>query len=842
MPISAATPAPPRVLYPVEDWPQDPTEALLLSTALFRPDWETAEADLVALCAEEMPAALARTRARAAAWWNDRPKPRILELPSGERRPTFLAPFHPAPEGDISIVGARQAAAIRDWFARAVIEGHALRAAEADADVGVKAFLPTQVSKEAMMGGQGTGKTTRALEQLAAQGEGLIWWLAVPTHRLGGEALDRYQTVAGPTSPRAMVVRGRGADSLRDKGETMCRRNKVVQQALDEGVDVEKSICAVCPLRDTCEYLAQMAEAKAAALDPNGALYIVPHEYLYLNSSIPKPHALVIDEAIGKPYTLSLLARKDITDVPASIRKGKRDLILGDAVGARLEMTLAAIHHELGQGNRGLRARVKRALSLEAIQDALRALGRLSEPPKVAPGEAADDEALRKALGRGSTGREWAKKVRPLVRAILTEWEIPGDRADFRGLWIDRDDRVHICRLREDRLPEGRPLLWLDGTGTPEIFQRVMPGVRCHVFAVDRKGTVVQTTGRSWSRTSLTARGLGDPSSKPLSAKAERDARRAREAIRAWIDEKPGTFVAASQSVIKMLRDEGMTSDGGHFGALRGLNAWEDLKRAVVVGYDQPPVDTIEDIARALSARDPGPFMSLGTEDKDPHMAWVEGYRAGLYRQTRLRRMRDGTVRPVAVACHPDPLVDAVWCQIRDGEVMQAADRVRGAYNERTLIFLSEVALPIAIDREMPSWDLIARGLRAAGHTVAREGLGRLQDALEKHDALPLVAEEMARLEPGIWATPWAAKAFLARLGGPETAARRAAEKGDGEHIDSKYMATVTFFRAEGARGRASVALVRAGVSPEGALSAVMGRAVRIEGTLPAAGAMRAAG
>ena len=812
----------------LDKWKPDPTEGILLREALFNPAWETSEAELVALFAKEMPDALERVRSMAAEYWAERDPPRVLRLPNGERRQTYLAPFYAPPEGDISVVGARQAEAIRDWFSRAAAEGRAWRNAEADADVGVKAFIPAHVSREAIMGGQGTGKTTSVLEQLAAQGAGLIWWLAVPTHRLASEALERYETIARPTSPRAMVVRGRGAESPTEKGATMCRRNDVVQKAIDEGVDVEKSICAVCPLRGACEYLSQMSQAKAAAADPHGVIYIVPHEYLYLNSSVPKPHALVIDEAISQPFTLSLLARKDISDVPASIRKGKKDLILGEAAGARLEMTLGAIHSVLGDGNLALRARMKREISLFAMQDALRTLGRLAEPPTVAPGEAADDEALKKALERGATGREWSKKVRPLVRAILTEWEIPGDRDTFRGLWIDRDDRVHICRLREAKLPEGRPLLWLDGTGVPEILQRVMPGLRCHVFAVDRKGTVVQTTGRTWSRTSLTARGLGDPKAKPLSAKAEADARRAREAIRAWIDDKPGTFVAASQLVLKMMRDEGLKSDGGHFGALRGLNAWEELERAVIVGYDQPPVDTIEDMARALSACDPAPFPTLGTESKDPHVAWVEGYRAGLYRQTRLRRMRDGTVRPVAVACHPDPLVDAVWCQKRDGEVMQAADRVRGAYKERALIFLSEVALPIAIDHEIDSRDLIALGLRAAGKTARMEGLSRLRDILPRHDAFPLVPEEMARLEPGIWASAWAAKAFLARLGGAEAAARSAAEKGDGPHIDLIYMSTVTFFRAAGARGRASVALVRVGADAKAALEAAMGRPVEI--------------
>jgi hypothetical protein len=223
-------------------------------------------------------------------------------------------------------------------------------------------------------------------------------------------------------------------------------------------------------------------------------------------------------------------------------------------------------------------------------------------------------------------------------------------------------------------------------------------------------------------------------------------------------------------------------------------------------------------------------------------MAWVEGYRAGLYRQTRLRRMRDGTVRAVAVACHPDPLVDAVWCQKRDGEVMQAADRVRGAYNERTLIFLSEVALPIAIDQEIDSRDLIALGLRAAGKTAVMEGVSRLQDILPRHEALPLVPEVMASLEPSVWSSALAAKLFLHRLGGAEAAARRASEKGYGPHIDSYYMSTVTFFRAAGARGRASVALVRVGVDAQAAVAAAMGRPVEILGAAAAAGPTRAAG
>src|SRR5688500_11666153 len=108
----------------------------------------------------------------------------------------------------------------------------------------------------------------------------------------------------------------------------------------------------------------------------------------------------------------------------------------------------------------------------------------------------------------------------------------------------------------------------------------------------------------------------------------------------------------------------------GHFAKVRGINAWEDCRTAVIVGREQVSPQRLEGMTRPFTATDPEPFQTFG----------------GYVRQTRGRRMRDGTVQPVAVEVHPDPRCQELLEQVREAEIIQAADRVRPIFNERSLV------------------------------------------------------------------------------------------------------------------------------------------------------------
>jgi hypothetical protein len=80
-----------------------------------------------------------------------------------------------------------------------------------------------------------------------------------------------------------------------------------------------------------------------------------------------------------------------------------------------------------------------------------------------------------------------------------------------------------------------------------------------------------------------------------------------------------------------------------------------------LVPRERITIEELEARARPFLATDPEPFR--------PASAFVF--------ETQYRRMRDGTRSPVKVKVHPDPRVQAVLYQMREGEAMKAIAEMR---------------------------------------------------------------------------------------------------------------------------------------------------------------------
>ena len=760
------------------------------------------------------------------------------------KRLRALERWTPAPEKGRDETVAEQRRAIREWAHKAVgwaakhgaedvQERHrglvaATKRLEDEADIdGYLAAVndagrltaPATAPRLLITGAQGTGKSSTLLDALAAlQAQGVIVWVAVPTHDRVEETVAEYRKARARLKGGLDIlpIRGRSAPSRTTPGETMCRRWDVVKEAQAEGVEVETQICRTCPLRTSCEYVEQ--RTRALDLVGRGGIFVVPHDYLYLPSFLPSPGVIVIDEAIRSPVHVETLLPGLLTTVP--------DDVLSSANGGLIMSVLGGLAAALARGgnDRG-REEARAALSKADVRRVSNLLADLQEPPNV-DSVASDDGALRAALKHGAAVRSWARACREIVRAVLREWDIeptpehPDGRPGFRGVWIEKTRKatvIRAARLRRHKIGRDKPVLWLDGTGDPALCGLILPGLEHKHFPVDRQGLVVQSKGQLWSRTSLIARPVGDLKVEPLSEDLARRAGIKREALRAFADAKPGTFVASNKPTIELLKKEGMKSMAGHFGALSGLNTWQNCTRAVIVGCDMPQVDAVEAIARGYTALDPAPFPSA----------------PGYVRVRRWRRMRDGRRVPVQVLTHPDPFCDAVLWQHREAEVLQALDRVRGVFRARTIIILNELALPLAIDREVDAKEIIRIGRGAAGRDIKAKGIGRLLALLPAAVAVPLTREGLHRGWPGVWTSECQARLWLAEQGGPEAVAKAVQENCLGDVIEDHVNATQTVFRAvrfraEGARGPASIGLVREGTDPAEALAAVLRRPVQV--------------
>lgn len=787
------------------------------------------------------------------------PLRRELVLPKGRRVKTGLPLLYPTPPMPAEKAAAAQRATIREWSRKAIAWAHenaiddeeereewgrflegndglpdedfdaAIQAQQQGRLAARAATKPATPPRLLIRGAQGSGKTKAVLQALAAlRGRGLRVWLMVPTIKRAEATLNEYREIAGPGALPAIVIRGRNAESRHAPGEKMCRRSDIAQKAQREGVNVEEQICQHCPFRDACEYREQQAEA--VALRDAGAIYILAHEYLYLPSSTPVGQIIVIDEAISGPVHIDMPLLGALTEVPDRLRD-RED-------GQELIDLLLDVRDCLAAGNNCARAEIRKHIPLADLRAASKALLKMAKPPEVA---GLDDAGIKRALERDQGLREWARCAREILRAIIHEYNLPEDaqgtgRASFRAIWLDEPRGgpggprfLHVSRLRGHKIGKKRPVLWLDGTGDPDLCRRIVPGLEDREFAIDRRGRIIQSSGKSFSRSSLTAK-VDPDAEEVLNPEKGQRAARDRAAIRALADKVPGTFVATAAPVEDLLKAEGLQSQIGHFGALAGLNDWENCPRALVAGSDTPPIHALEDTARGYSARDPEPYHSVAA-------VWSEGVRQSLFRITRLRRMRDGTVRATEMQCHPDPLTDAVLRQRREAQVLQAVDRVRAVFNDREMVLLNNLALPFAIDEERPAQDLLDEGRKAAGEDVKARGISRLWEIMAGADAVPLSAERLTAVWPQIWPSRDAAWAWLKNLGGAQAVARAASNYVEGPVTENLchgilHLIRPVSFRAEGARGRPSIGLVREGVDPAAALARVMGRPVEVLGAL----------
>jgi hypothetical protein len=187
--------------------------------------------------------------------------------------------------------------------------------------------LPRKGERTLITGAQGSGKSRTVAETIAELPRGLVLWWLVPTLEKAEEQVAQYESLAGPDSMRARVVRGRGAaDPLHD-GEAMCPRYQVVNRAAAMGVNVQKTICDNgCPLRNQCGFQAQ----KAAIQDNSTGLFVMAADYLWLPCPAPRHDLAVVDESV-RPRRSS-----------TSTRRGSPMTTSGRAAGSRKPWSAAA--------------------------------------------------------------------------------------------------------------------------------------------------------------------------------------------------------------------------------------------------------------------------------------------------------------------------------------------------------------------------------------------------------------------------------------------------------------------------------------------------------------------
>jgi hypothetical protein len=652
--------------------------------------------------------------------------------------------------------------------------------------------LPKRGERTLVTGAQGTGKSRTCAKTIAKLPSGglSIWWL-VPTLEKADEQAGEYNRMRTTDSLLGRVVRGRGGlDPRTGNADAMCPRYQVVNRAASMGVFVQKQICDNgCSLRFWCGFQRQ---ATALREDPTG-LFLMANDYLWLPCPAPRPDLVIVDESVVDKATDTVSF--DPSRIVADDLWAGGDL--EEAMGRRCLALLvrAAVVEHPGRELAFLR---EQDVTIEAVREALSHLATREEAQPVLDGTMSDKKIAD--ILDAVEARE-ILKVLKLFRQIRIE--LPQPRKRLSTVWFDsnarvmvdgeveRQPRVFVSTVRTLRLAQEIPVLALDGTGSIDLNRRIFgQRMTCERFAVPRNAEVWQVTSKAFSRQSITGT---DRRGNPISPKKTSEAARLRRQVLDLLKMLPGKVLLVTyKQAEEILRpDLPPNVHTEHFGALRGLNAYEHCETAVVMGREQPSAQAIEALTRPFCATDAEPFLPVGE----------------YVLQSRGRRMRNGGPNVAQVQVHPDTRCQAMLEQVREAEIAQAVDRVRPVFNRRRIIVLTNVALDLTVNHAL-TWPELRPGKFA--HAFARHGV------------LPLSAGDLCRGFPDLWRLENTAKVELNRAGFYTT------EKGvhfpNNISIWSLYPISTARYRRKNQRGAAARALVNPALpDPRAVLESLVG-------------------
>ncbi len=625
----------------------------------------------------------------------------------------------------------------------------------------------------------GTGKTQAArdrakqmLTKMRAAGDGRAIVIAVPEHRLSNEIAETFN--ADSRGLCAEGWRGREArkPDAQSDDERMCANLETVREGQRLCADIEKEICAVCPHKESCPYLAQ------ASMTPD--LLIVAHQMIFAGA-LPKPikergiAALVVDES---PWQAGLFGTEAPIDIPL------------DAPSQ-----WPAPEGDEGEKLKGCRERLVEALRKEPDGWVAKEALREAFIDTVAATEAHRAEWSRKVEDGNWRERHANKSLRRaalLWRNVESLAAIDGPEVSGRLDLTHNNDDVRVIRVsgrNEIKKAWRVPTLIVDALLDDKLIRPYWPKVKVvgqyDVEAPHQR--IRQVSTKSFAISQLAPR--NDPD------KGKHLRRYVHATIEAEAREAGGrALVVGNKSVIEAMPTFSEVIDVAWFNAVAGLDRWRDVSLVVIVGRPQPNPHAVERIAGALAGAAPLP---VGTDD-----GWYakgDGFRE--------IKVEGGYVRsPAETAIHPDPFAERIRSRICAGELVQAIGRGRGgnrtADDPLEVLVLTDVVLPLPV--EVAEAETIRRAphdLMLAAGGVAFEG-----------------AAAAATAYPDLWATTQAAKKALQRFTGGHSPI------GGSYRTLSPTAERLVIFQKAGARQRPQMAWVSAKIAnPQAKIEALLG-------------------
>lgn len=637
----------------------------------------------------------------------------------------------------------------------------------------------------------GLGKTRKLLQILVENRNAhqLNIDVYVPQHRLADELASELDTTMGNVSfksrrrIRVQIIRGREHVG---HGTAMCAKADIVRQIARAGHEVWGHLCErrrkdgnieLCEHYHSCPYVAQFR-------DTSPAVRIMTHDYLFIKRSarLPKPDAIIVDESFhAKTIRVTTFAIDRLT-LPRRWRLFTGRIDSADLAEFDRIARLVREAIETGAHPRDL------GITVDHCRFAARIEFDSFEGLDISPGITYAEQKRRlKTAERSEALKLWRfwKVLESEVQreGPLRQIRLARDYSDERSR--EPHDRLFLHWCHELRVPN-IPVLLLDADLDPIIGRRFFDRLEVVDIPVERRAEVMQVVDTACSRRRLLAWSSASEAERNRAANRLSDVQSlfdveaARGGRVLLVTYKP---VAARLKVPTGCAVE-------WFGNIRGLDSYKEFDCIIVAGREQPAVQPVEDMVRALFADGPVPEFSGRLTDT------ARGY-----------RIRNGSQSGAKVAVHPDRLAQSLLEQIRERESVQAIDRLRLVHRSRParVIILSNLVLDITVDR-LVTWNEIIPS--------------RIEQAFARRKAIPLSPAELSRCFPDLWRSEDAARSEVRRL---------FAERGVESLIDiliGKWPPLIlAAYRKPGQRGSATQAVIREDAGdPQAALEAVVGR------------------
>lgn len=526
----------------------------------------------------------------------------------------------------------------------------------------------------------GLGKSQATLEAILDEIEaGHRAVYSVPTHELADELARRAQQIAAKRGRRITVRVWHGRDRANPEapGQTMCQDVPAAELARKAGVSVFDTVCrAPCQFREGCAYLAQ----RAATAD----LWLVPHALLFAErpAAMNDARLLVIDEGFaldgikgitGTPMLVTLAALREHVTHGNGNAMASADL---DAVlrPLRLRLLDALADHPASEHGEPLQRAplVSAGLTAEDADTARKAEGRRHRDVSVMAATRAD---LLQDLRLIAASNSAATRAALLWRHVADLLADDGPDASGRVSLVTNEGEPAFRLYSLAAMGKGwrsMPTLHLDATADINLIRARVGDVAelvANVEASEPYVTVHQIVGRTFGKGALNGNAGNDARRFALATAAEHGGRwlvvASKDAAGDWREDLPGNVSVA------------------HWGAVRGLDSFNDVRGLVCVGRWGAQPYAVERMASILTGR-----------AVDRVQGWYPTQAVTL-------TAADGSARTVDAERHPDPMAEAVRVASVDAELVQAMGRGRGvrrhAGNPLAIYVLGNVPLPVPL-------------------------------------------------------------------------------------------------------------------------------------------------